>query len=276
MKLHITDEFSPLKKVAVCKGTNIPIADSYMPVDPQEIRWGWNNWDKGLFLKQQDLFFQKLRDYKVEVIELTRHRKLPHQSYTRDIGFVIENNFYYSNVRTLAAREGEIASLLESVAIDNKQIHVLPGKIEGGDVLIDKNKVIVGISNRTNVAAIQALEHFCSIKTINLGDEIMHLDTVLTLLPNNYVLACLDLLRPQDRNYLKENFKVIEVSIEERKALGTNVFVVNPRVIFVEEKQKRIQEELIKAGFILEIIPYSEPIALGGSFRCTTLPLERE
>lgn len=275
MTLHIADEFAPLQKVAVCHGISVPICEEYSSTDPQENKWGWVKWDKELLLNQQDVFFSTLQKYNVDLLEIKTQPKLLWQMYTRDVGFVIRENLYFANKRTLIARNGEIELLVEAVDVDKDHIKEIPGKIEGGDVLVDNGDAFVGISNRTNEEAIAELSKYVEVKSFYLGDDVMHLDTVLTLLPKNNALVCLEYFKAEDQAYLKSRFNLIPVTKEERLLLGTNVFVVNPETIFVEKSSKRVQEELSKVGFRIESVAYSEPIALGGSFRCTTLPLIR-
>ncbi|MBI9045246.1 MAG: hypothetical protein JEZ06_12220 [Anaerolineaceae bacterium] len=276
MRLNINNEYSPLKKVAVCCGSSVPQAENYRTDDPEELKYGWKNWNKDLFLEQQGAFFDKLSQYGVEVVRLESDPELIHQAYTRDVGFVIGHKFFYAEKRTLKSRQGEIKKLIKTIKMSKDKFQALHGKIEGGDVIIVKDHALVGISHRTDLEAIAELSKFTPVKTLYLGEDIMHLDTRLTLLPNNYVLAYMDVFTEKDKEYLKSNYKIIEVTKEEAEGLATNVFVVNPETIFVEKKQERVANELRKRGFNIESLDYSEPIAIGGSFRCTTLPLVRE
>ncbi len=224
MKLHIGDEFSPLKKVVVCYGTSIPKVNDYQPTDPQEIKWGWKKWDNEKLIEQQYNFFQKLKQYQVELIDLNTKPSLTWQMYTRDIGFVIDDTFYYAAKRTLAARNGEIDLLLKAINLNPNQIVGLPGKIEGGDVLINNSTALVGISNRTNQEAIDKLSKYVKVKPIYLGDSVMHLDTVLTLLPKQYALVCLDLLSPEDKTFLEKKIPSYSSNDQRTKATRNQRF----------------------------------------------------
>jgi N-dimethylarginine dimethylaminohydrolase len=275
VKLHIRDEFSALKKVAVCYGTAIPEFEKYHPTDPAEKKWGWKNWDKQLLLKQQAHFFKQLQKYQVEVIELETAPELEQQMYVRDVAFVLNDTLFFAAKRTLKVRNGEIEKLLSKLQLLDSQIQSLPGKVEGGDVLAGE-EVFVGISDRTNKTAIAALQKHAQLRPLFVGKNIMHLDTCLTVLPNKYCLVYLPAFAKNDQEYLSQHYKLIPITAAEKAILGTNVFIVNPETIFVESRHKRIQSELKKAGFKVETIDYTEPIVLGGSFRCTTLPLVRE
>lgn len=274
--LHIQDEFSELKKVVVCYGEHVPLAEEYQADDPEEAKWGWQSWDKQLLLEQQKLFFEKLSTYNVELVFPETEPGMDWQMYTRDTAFVVNDTLYYADKRTLKARQGEIEKLKVALSAYNPPMVPIAHKIEGGDVLNYQGGCFVGVSNRTSQDAVTELQTHCDAKSFFLGDDVMHLDTRLTLLPNNYALAHLEAFQEQDQDFLNQQFTVIPVTKAEADKLGTNVFIVNPETIFVEATQTRIQNELKSAGFNIEAVPYTEPIALGGSFRCTTLPLERK
>ena len=104
----------------------------------------------------------------------------------------------------------------------------------------------------------------------------MHLDTRLTLLPRDYALIISEAFTDEDLELVKSRYKLLHVLPEEALDLATNVFMVNPETIFSPEHNTRINEMLKKEGFNLEVVDYTEPIALGGSFRCTTMPLVRD
>ncbi len=274
--LHITDEFSALQSVVVCLGDQVPLADEYETDDPQETKWGWKSWDKSLLLDQQKEFFDRLSQYDVELIFLETEPGMDWQMYTRDTGFVVDDTLFYADTRTLKARHGEIEKLQEALTDRGTAMQAIESKIEGGDVLVHDGGCFIGISNRTTEAAVNEMRNYTDVRSFYLGDDIMHLDTRLTLLPDNYALVNLESFQEEDQKFLQNIFNTIPVTTQEAENLGTNVFVVNPETIFVEEKQVHIQDELRQAGFKVEVVPYSEPIALGGSFRCTTLPLVRK
>lgn len=63
-------------------------------------------------------------------------------------------------------RQGE-EQLLKAWAQENdlKTVALKNGTIEGGDVLVDQTRVFVGMSKRTNLAAIHELKKNCRITT---------------------------------------------------------------------------------------------------------------
>ena len=196
--------------------------------------------------------------------------------YTRDTAFIIKDKLYYSSIRRLGSRNGEIESLLDVLHLQNEQIIQVEDEIEGGVVLIeDVSTVYIGHGSRTSSNSIAFLSRTLNVKYFELGQNVMHLDTRLTLLPNKVALVNISAFKENDLEYLKSKFNIIEIFDSETKKLGTNIFVINPETIVVPKQHIRIAKEIEKYELKIELVDYSEPINLGGSFRCTTLPIER-
>lgn len=278
MKLNINNEFGQLRSVVVCWGKNIPKWEGYKNNDPEFIKYHQKKWDNQLLLKQQDNFFKVLQKYGVELIFPNLDIKLTQQMYTRDTAFVVGNKLCYSKTRKFLDRNGEEKCLLEALELNSDQIVVIDNEIEGGDVLVSgPNSVYIGCGSRTHQDAHRFLEqNNIKTKVFNLGDKVMHLDTRMTLLPRNYALVNTSCLSKTDFEYLTKVYKIIEVEDQEASELGTNVFMVDPDTIIVAKQHQRIVDILKDLKFNVEIIDYSEPINLSGSFRCTTMPLNRE
>jgi len=113
-KLHIKDEFSPLKSVVVTKGTNIPYYDNYKTNDPEFIKFHPFSWDRDLLVEQQRNFLDKLTSYGVELIIPDQPSIVIWQMYTRDAGFVFGDKLFFSKKRKLQARNGEVEILFET------------------------------------------------------------------------------------------------------------------------------------------------------------------
>lgn len=277
MKLNINNEFGKLKEVVVCLGTNIPIFEEYKTDDPEFLKYHPYSWDKDLLLKQQEQFFNVLSKYNVNLVFPETRMDLIWQMYTRDTAFVIHDKLYYSSIRKLGARNGEIDSLLKVLKLENDQIVPIDNEVEGGDVLVeDISKISIGHGSRTSQSSIDFLSKSLEVKKFELGQNVMHLDTRLTLLPKQTALVNISAFSNTDIEFLKGKYRIIEVHDNETKKLGTNVFVVNPETVVVPTQHIRIAKEIENFDLKIELVDYTEPINLGGSFRCTTLPLVRE
>lgn len=268
---NVKNEFGGLREVIVGYGNTLSNSE-YLKKDPEAPKW-----NQDLMLRQQREFFEVLEKYGVKLKFVKTDEKLPWQMWTRDIGFVINNNFFYSKNREFVERVGEIdsiRSILDSFNA-NKIIEIPNGTIEGGDVLVDEDEAYVGLSYRTNLQAVDLLRKYANIRTLKLPDNVMHLDTRLTILGRGYALILRDDFEKDDIKYLESKYNLLGVTRVEALNLGTNVFVVNPETIVVAKQHNRIIEMLRKIDFNVETVDYSEPIKNLGAFRCTTLPLIR-
>ncbi len=275
MSLNISNEFSTLRSVVVCWGDNIPEYGKYKTNDPEFTKFHPFAWNKQLLLKQQEKFFKVLKKYKVKLIFPKTKPVLPQQMFTRDTGFVIGNKLFYSGKRKFKVRNGEIEELLNVLQLPKEDVININAYVEGGDVLVEGvNSAFIGQSSRTGVDSIREMSNHFKVKALEMTDMVMHLDTRLTLLPNNLALINSSAFTKNHLQSLAIKYKLLEVSPEETKRLGTNVFVINPETICVPSEHSRIINMLSK-DFKVEVLDYSEPINLSGSFRCTTLPLKR-
>ncbi len=277
MHLNVSNEYAELAQVCVCRGDYIPEVHEYKAVHPEFKKYVHKTWDKKLFLEQQQEFFTVLRQYDVELCFATPRPELPWLAYTRDFGFVIKDKLFYCAKRNLPERNGEIESVLQDFGLvsSDQVVEITDGTIEGGDVLVDDDIAYVGLGSRSSTVAVNQLRAYTEVKTLALGDNIMHLDTRMTILPKRKLLIYTPSFEDKDLKFLNDRFDFIEVNEEECNSLATNVFVINPQTIVVDAAHVRVQEELAKAGFTVEVVDYSEPIAISGSFRCTTFPMKR-
>jgi len=278
MKVKINDEFSTLKKVIVCYGKSVPEYSSYKAGHPEFFKFHPHKWDNKLILEQQKKFFDVLKKYNVELLFANTNEKLLWQMYTRDTGFVIKDKFFYCDRRWFEERGGEVNEIIHffEELKEDSIIEIKKGKIEGGDVLVGEDEIFIGVSNRTDEEAISEIEKYFPVKRLFLGNDVMHLDVRMTILPRKHLLIHPESFKSEDLDYLKERYEFIEVTKEEAATLGTNVFVINEKTIVVDNAHARIKKDLEARGFKIEVVDYSEPIALSGSFRCTTLPVLRE
>lgn len=278
MQFHIYDELSALRDVVVCFGTSVVPYAKYVAGEPEFTKYHKRTWDKDLLLRQQETFFKRLEHYNVTLHFPQTSPELPWQMYTRDIGFVIHDRLYYSKKRQFSERRGEADKLLALLKKDGfpDPSEITSGSIEGGDVLIAPDIAFVGNGSRTEEASIAELSTKERCDRLFLGNNVMHLDTRFTILPKNHALIVPTAFKPNDLARIKKRFTLLPVLEDETLDLATNVFMVNPETIFSAKHNRRINAMLKKAGFNLEVLDYTEPINLGGSFRCTTLPLRRE
>ena len=230
-------------------------------------------------------FIEVLSSRGIEVLQPHPLPYIPDQMMTRDIGVVIGDTFI---VTTMAARSRRrewrgYAHLFERFP---EHVKVLFGPedlvIEGGDVIVDKGKVFVGIGQRTTLAGAAWLMQLVpdyEIVPINLrglhdGEDVLHLDCSFLPVGENSALIYPDGMREVPAT-VRETYDLIEVTRDEQHRLGTNVLSIDPSTVISQPTFKRINDEMRARGIDVIEVPYSEPPKTGGSFRCCTLPLHR-
>ncbi len=286
MDVFVDSETAPLRSVLV------GYPDNFLQVDPEIINETQRQYYFGADAPTPEAVTEQLNGF-IEVlvargIDVRQPHPLPYlpdQMMTRDIGVVIGDTFV---VTTMAARSRRhewrgYAHLFEHFP---EHVKVLFGPedlvIEGGDVIVDRGKVFVGIGQRTTLAGaawlMQLVPDF-EIVPVNLnglddGEDVLHLDCSFLPVGDGHALIYPGGMRDIPAT-LRDTYDLIEVTKEEQQMLGTNVLSLAPDCVVSREDSTRINAEMRARGIEVIELPYSEPPKTGGSFRCCTLPLHR-
>ena len=276
-KIQCFTEYNVLKKVILCQPQYMNIRDVI-----NETQKHFKN--EGIHiekaLEQHDEFVNTLRGQGIEVILLPYHKKYPEQVFTRDIGFTLGETIFVADMAS-DVRNGEenvLKQWLEDEEIS--YYNIIGHQIEGGDVIIDRDTIYIGLSDRTNAEAIGHLQNLLKkqfdIIPIDFKSKYLHLDCVFNIVSPELALIYPDALKPEHIDLFKSRYELIEVSEEEQFTLGTNVLSIGYKKIISLPVNKKVNEELRKRGFEIIEVDITEIIKSGGSFRCCTLPIHRE
>lgn len=273
-------------------------ADTYDPKSFEHIQ-------KGTYPREEDMiseieaFAQVLKKHHVDV-----YRPLPkpglNQIFTRDIGFVIEDYFFKSNM--LPDRQEEYTAidyLLSQIAKDKLIVPPKEAHIEGGDVIVHGDWLFVGtylgsdypelITARTNPAGVQFLKDFFpqkNVKGFDLSksntialDNALHLDCCFQPVGDGLAILHREGFRDiRDFEFLLEFFgvhNVLQISKQEMYDMMSNVFSIAPNVVVSESRFSRLNRWLRSKGIEVEEVAYYEIGKQEGLLRCSTLPLLR-
>lgn len=270
-------EYDRLQKVILCQPQYMTIRDVINETQKHFKDVGIHI---EIALKQHNALVQTLREHGIEVILLPYHKKYPEQVFTRDIGFVLGKTIFVADMAS-DVRDGEDLVLKRWLEDEEISYYSIKGhQIEGGDVIIDRDRVYIGLSNRTNRGAIQHLRDLLSkqfeIITVDFQEKYLHLDCVFNIVSPELALIYPEALRNEDIKMFQRHYELIEVSKEEQFTLGTNVLSIGNKKILSLPVNKKVNEELRKRGFEVIEVDITEIIKSGGSFRCCTLPIKRE
>ncbi|WP_407270853.1 dimethylarginine dimethylaminohydrolase family protein [Radiobacillus sp. PE A8.2] len=274
-KVAVKTEYGRLEKVILCPPENMKISEI---INETQKRYKSENIDVDVAMQQYQSFANLLRDHGVEVIELDTQQELNEQVFTRDIGFTIGDHLFISSMGS-GIREGEITVLKQRLDDENINYHDLAEySIEGGDVILDDDRVWIGVSNRTTIEAINYLQQQLpdyQIIPMPINEKILHLDCAFNILSENQAIVFPDAFTEEDLAKIKQHFEIIEVTEEEQFTLGTNVLSIGDNKIIGMPKNASVNKKLAAKGFDILEVPFSEIIKSGGSFRCCSLPLRR-
>lgn len=301
MQLNIENEFDRLEAVIVgtaesCGGRP-HLEETYDPKTREHLRKGVYPYDSDM-MKEMEAFVSVLNKHKVEVLRPETIEDL-NQIFSRDLGFVIDQKLVIPEIIREREKEQEgIKHIVEQV--DASQVVYAPEgvRIEGGDVIVHGNTLLVGYANdedfysyktaRTNTAGVEFLKAQFPNKDVlayelNKSDyepreNALHLDCCFQPLGLGHALIFEDGFRNyKDLDSIKDLFgdKLIKVSRKEMYLMGCNVFSISPEIVVSERGLIRINEKLMQLGYQVEEIPYYQISKLEGLLRCSTFPLRR-
>ncbi|MDQ0230894.1 dimethylarginine dimethylaminohydrolase family protein [Metabacillus malikii] len=274
-KTYCMSEYDVLKRVILCQPQYMTIRDV---INETQEHFKDEGIHIELALEQHQNFVKVLKENEVDVTLLPYHKKYPEQVFTRDIGFTLGQTVFVAKMAT-DIRAGEENVLKQW--LDDEEIsyyNLVEEQIEGGDVMIDKETIYVGLSERTTQRAAEQLQRLLTdfkIITIPFKAKYLHLDCIFNIVSPGVALIYPDALNKKEVDVLGSRYDLIEVSEEEQFQLGTNVLNIGHKRILSLPVNKHVNEQLRNRGFEVIEVDITEIIKSGGSFRCCTLPILR-
>ena len=268
-------EYDTLQRVIVCEPKYMEIQEVINDVQEQ---YKDENINKKIAKAQHEEFIKKLEEHDVEVIRLPASEQFPEQVFTRDIGFTLGDDIFVAEMAS-EIREGEEDALEDWLASSDMLFQKLrANKIEGGDVIIDRNTVYVGISSRTSMEAVKELDAKLPnhvVIPIPFDEKYLHLDCVFNILSSKIGLIFPQALDQATIAMLAEKYTLIEVSEAEQFTMGTNVLSIGNKKVFSLPENIEVNKKMRAHNFNVIEVDFSEIIKSGGSFRCCSMPVER-
>ena len=209
----------------------------------------------------------------------------------RDIGVTIGNRFLLCNM-TKKSRRYEAAGIFSYL---NQQVEKEPNVLvpdspaalmEGGDIVVDKGMIFVAQTERTNKEGIDYVTrnfgkefNVIPIQTQSKkkGENILHLDCIFLPVGEKHALIYENGFKDIPLE-IRGNYELIPINHNEQQALVTNVLSLSKKKVISRkhETAKRVNAVMMKKGIEVIELPFDAAPSTGGSFRCCTLPLERE
>ncbi|MFI6869134.1 dimethylarginine dimethylaminohydrolase family protein [Nocardia sp. NPDC050406] len=152
--------------------------------------------------------------------------------------------------------------------------------LEGGDVLVLGEQVLVGVSGlASNALGAQWLAkylapHGYTVEVVRLDERILHLDCALGLIRPGLLVVCEQALLDGLPETLRD-WRRITVDFDAATRLATNGLPLGPDVYVTDPEFAFLGEKLEDHGVRVEYVDFAITRSLGGSFRCSTQPLLR-
>lgn len=252
MTIAITREISP--RFDECEITHI----ERTPIDLEVAR------------AQHHEYVQALKALGCDVIELPAEPDLPDSVFVEDTAFILPEVAVITRPGA-DSRKPETESIVRALTPHIKLIHVRePATIDGGDVLVLGKKIFVGLSTRSNQAAIDQLneslrEYGYQAIGVQMHD-CLHLKTAVTKVDNETLLINSQWV---DTHHF-ENFKWIEVDPSE--PFAANCLPVGNSIIYPTTFPKTCAK-LKAAGYSVTTVDVSELAKAEGAVTCCSLIL---
>jgi len=301
MDFFVKNETSKLKSVIIgianSSGGIPELNDLYDPKSIKNLIAGNYPLEKDM-IKELENFCNALKKHGIKVYRPDLIKDC-NQIFVRDIGFVIDNFFFKSNI--LPDRDNEFKGIESILKKFSGQAVVIPKEVhlEGGDLIYHDNYIFVGYYNkndysnlvtaRTNNKALEFLKDFFPNKTIkgfhlnkslnNPLENILHLDCCLQIVGNDKAIIYPQAFtNKEDYQWLVSFFGIInifEISNNEMYEMTSNVLSINSNIVVSQPIFERLNNWLESKDLIVEKVDLSEISKQEGLFRCTSLPLIR-
>jgi N-dimethylarginine dimethylaminohydrolase len=282
-------ETAPLRRVIIGRHEGYRAHPAYVEIVNEAQKIGLPTEDE---LRPEFEAFQKALEAEgVEVIIPEYVGKFVYDQLTpRDIGMVIGNRLLLCNMAR-ASRRYEVTGIFPHIlSEDGPEPHILipehpEALMEGGDLILDKSMLFVGISQRTNEAGLAFLqrtfgEEFEVVpvhcKALEEGENVLHLDCTFNPVGEQHCLIYPNGFQELPKQ-IKDKYTWIAVSREEQDALATNVLSIDPKTVISRKHPacQRVNEAMREIGLRVIELPFDGAPRTGGSFRCCSFPLER-
>jgi dimethylargininase len=224
--------------------------------------------DLALARSQHHLYEEALRGLGLEVVQLPAEADLPDSVFVEDAALVLDEVALLTRPGA-ASRQAEVDSIAAALAPYRALLRIeAPGTIDGGDILRLGKDIYVGLSTRSNQAAIgQMLAALAPYGYHVTGLPLMdclHLKSAVTQASVDTLL-----INPAwiDKNHF-QGWKFVEVHPDEPSAAN---IVLLPNGAIYPAHFPQTQKRLADAGIHLTIVPATEVAKAEGAVTCCSL-----
>ncbi len=217
-----------------------------------------------------------LEDLKIKVLRPTKNQ-MPFCTslWTRDSFININNKLIMLPLQTLASRHPDEWLTIPQAYNRREIFPSCPENLEGGDVIQDRNIILVGIGKRTNQSGVKQLRSmFPAKKIVDIKHSALHLDCCLMILRENKILYSRRYIKKMPK-FLLDNYdcKTVESIIGNKiePSLATNGLLIGNNIITTDQpKFKKFRKYLRNLDYNVIEVRYGNLWRENGGIRCLT------
>ena len=228
----------------------------------------WERIDYLLAAFQHDWYRKLLSSLGYELVNLPADDAYPDCVFIEDTAIVLDDVAVITRPGA-ESRRGETRAVADALEQYRPLVHIeAPATIDGGDVLVTDDKIYVGLSTRTNEAAIGQLRYHTRREVVPVPvTGCLHLKTAVTRVSRDTLLINRDFVDAA----LFDGWKLIDVDPAE--PMGGNALLLGDVVIYPEELPKT-RARLAAAGLDVRTVQQSELAKAEGGVTCCSLLLK--
>ena len=226
--------------------------------------------DHATYLEEHAAYVRALQKAGVGVTTLPALQNFPDSVFVEDTALTLPEGIVILTPGA-PSRRGEALVMAGDARRLGLEVHwpESGGTVDGGDVLITEREILVGLSERSDRAGIEALERLLAslghvLRAVRTPPGVLHFKSDCSLLGPDTVLATPRLAA----SGAFENYRVIQTPDGEEAA--ANAVRVN-EVVLLAEGYPRTAERLDEAGFEVVTVPISQAALLDGGLSCQSL-----
>lgn len=250
MTIAITRDVSP--RFSECEITHI----ERTPIDVETAR------------AQHHEYVKALSSIGCEVLELPAEADLPDSVFVEDAAFILPEVAVITRPGA-DSRKPETESIIPTLSPHRALVHVTaPATVDGGDVLVLGKNIYIGISTRSNDAAIHQLQKLLDVYGYKVTGvdmhDCLHLKTALTKVDDNTVL-----INPNwvDTSHFKD---LNWIEVDPAEPFAANCLPVNGFIIYPTSFPKT-RAKLESRGYKIQAVTVDELAKAEGAVTCCSL-----
>ena len=224
--------------------------------------------DLNIARSQHHGYVQALKELGCAVLELPAEADLPDSVFVEDTAVVLPEVALITRPGA-DSRKPETESIIPVLRPYRELVFIeSPGTVDGGDVLVIGKSIYVGMSTRSNAAAVNQMNQLLGkygyqVQGVELHD-CLHLKTAATRVDDKTLLL--------NRKWVDvENFEGFDlIDVDEAEPFAGNCLPINGSIIFPVEYPKT-GEKLEDRGYKLKRVAADELAKAEGQVTCCSL-----